>query len=278
MAGKRLLITGGAGFLGYYLVQCRACTGTTRTPASRRSTSPCSTTTCAACPAWLEALRAPVRHLTLVAPRHDATAARGHGGLRLHHPRRGHRLADLLPGASDRDAWTPTSTACATCSTTPWQRQRRGRPARGLPVLLVAARSTAIRSPDAIPTPETYRGNVSCTGPRACYDESKRYRRDAVRELRAPARHAGQDGAPVQQLRAGAEDHRRARDARLRPRRARRPRHRDALGRHARRAPSVTSTDAITGYYKVLVRGRAGEAYNIGIERPEISMARAGGR
>jgi dTDP-glucose 4,6-dehydratase/UDP-glucuronate decarboxylase len=25
-----------------------------------------------------------------------------------------------------------------------------------------------------IPTPESYRGNVSCTGPRACYDESKR--------------------------------------------------------------------------------------------------------
>ena len=30
-------------------------------------------------------------------------------------------------------------------------------------------------SPENIPTPETYRGNVSCTGPRACYDESKRY-------------------------------------------------------------------------------------------------------
>jgi len=30
-------------------------------------------------------------------------------------------------------------------------------------------------TPDAIPTPETYRGNVSCTGPRACYDESKRF-------------------------------------------------------------------------------------------------------
>jgi dTDP-glucose 4,6-dehydratase/UDP-glucuronate decarboxylase len=26
----------------------------------------------------------------------------------------------------------------------------------------------------SIPTPETYWGNVSCTGPRACYDESKR--------------------------------------------------------------------------------------------------------
>jgi dTDP-glucose 4,6-dehydratase/UDP-glucuronate decarboxylase len=29
-------------------------------------------------------------------------------------------------------------------------------------------------APDAIPTPEAYQGNVSCTGPRACYDESKR--------------------------------------------------------------------------------------------------------
>lgn len=28
--------------------------------------------------------------------------------------------------------------------------------------------------PAVVPTPETYRGNVSCTGPRACYDESKR--------------------------------------------------------------------------------------------------------
>lgn len=27
---------------------------------------------------------------------------------------------------------------------------------------------------DNIPTPESYNGNVSCTGPRACYDESKR--------------------------------------------------------------------------------------------------------
>jgi UDP-glucuronate decarboxylase len=30
--------------------------------------------------------------------------------------------------------------------------------------------------------------------------------------------------------------------------------------------------DAVTGYYKVLVRGKPGEAYNIGVETPEISM------
>jgi len=28
--------------------------------------------------------------------------------------------------------------------------------------------------PDIVPTPETYNGNVSCIGPRSCYDESKR--------------------------------------------------------------------------------------------------------
>jgi nucleoside-diphosphate-sugar epimerase len=33
------------------------------------------------------------------------------------------------------------------------------------------------------------------------------------------------------------------------------------------------ATDAVTGYYKVLVRGHHGEAYNIGIDQPEISMA-----
>ena len=31
--------------------------------------------------------------------------------------------------------------------------------------------------------------------------------------------------------------------------------------------------DAVTGYYKILVRGHAGEPYNIGVESPEISVA-----
>ncbi len=33
------------------------------------------------------------------------------------------------------------------------------------------------------------------------------------------------------------------------------------------------ATDAITGYFKVLVRGGDGEPYNIGIDSPEISVA-----
>jgi len=48
---------------------------------------------------------------------------------------------------------------------------RRG--ARGM-LCLSSSEIYGDPTPDAIPTPETYRGNVSCTGPRACYDESKR--------------------------------------------------------------------------------------------------------
>ena len=95
-------------------------------------------------------------------------------------------------------------------------------------------------APDAIPTPETYRGNVSCTGPRACYDETKRFGETLCVELRAARGVPVHDGAAVQQLRPGAQDHRRARDARLRARHARRPRHRDALGRHRRSGRSAT--------------------------------------
>ena len=40
--------------------------------------------------------------------------------------------------------------------------------------LLLSSTSEVYGDPDSHPQPETYRGNVSCTGPRACYDEGKR--------------------------------------------------------------------------------------------------------
>ncbi len=39
---------------------------------------------------------------------------------------------------------------------------------------LQASTSEVYGDPDVHPQPEAYRGNVSCTGPRACYDEGKR--------------------------------------------------------------------------------------------------------
>lgn len=45
---------------------------------------------------------------------------------------------------------------------------------KGARGLLAFSSSEIYGDPQVIPTPEDYRGWVSCTGPRACYDESKR--------------------------------------------------------------------------------------------------------
>jgi nucleoside-diphosphate-sugar epimerase len=125
--------------------------------------------------------------------------------------------------------------------------------------------------PDNIPTSETYRGNVSCTGPRACYDESKRYGEtlcvNFTRQYDLPIKAA----RPFNNYGPGLK----ISDRRVIPDYAR-----DVLaGRDivmlSDGSPMRTfcyAADAIVGYYKILVRGRPGEAYNIGVETPEISM------
>lgn len=127
-------------------------------------------------------------------------------------------------------------------------------------------------TPDAIPTPESYRGNVSFTGPRACYDESKRYGETLA------VNFARVHGIPVKIARPfnnygpglSIDDRRVVPDFA-----------RDILdGRdvvmHSSGTPTRTFcyiADAVVGYFKVLVRGRGGEPYNIGTDSPEISMA-----
>jgi UDP-glucuronate decarboxylase len=125
--------------------------------------------------------------------------------------------------------------------------------------------------PEAIPTPEAYRGNVSCTGPRACYDESKRYGETLS------VNFARQYGLPITIARPfnNYGPGLKLADRRVIPDFAR-----DVLagrdivllsdGRAMRTFCYVA--DAVVGYYQVLVRGRAGEPYNIGTEAPEISM------
>ncbi len=127
-------------------------------------------------------------------------------------------------------------------------------------------------SPENVPTPEDYRGNVSCTGPRACYDEAKRYGEtlciNFAKEFNLPVKAA----RPFNNYGPGLK----ITDGRVIPDFAR-----DILaGRDiimlSDGSPSRTFcyvADAIIGYYKILVRGRSGEAYNIGVEKPEISVA-----
>lgn len=126
-------------------------------------------------------------------------------------------------------------------------------------------------SPENIPTPETYRGNVSCTGPRACYDESKRYGETLC------VNFWQQHGVPVKIARPfnNYGPGLKITDKRVLP-----DFFRDVLadnninllsdGKATRTFCYIS--DAITGYLLILLSEHNGEPFNIGIEKPEISM------
>jgi len=127
-------------------------------------------------------------------------------------------------------------------------------------------------TPDAIPTPENYRGYVSCTGPRACYDESKRYGETLC--INFTQRH----GLPIKVARPfnNYGPGLKITDHRVLPDFARDVFANRDIVMLSDGSPQRTFcyvADAVIGYYKALVVGRPGEAYNIGVETPEISMA-----
>lgn len=125
--------------------------------------------------------------------------------------------------------------------------------------------------PTAIPTPETYYGNVSSVGPRACYDESKR-----LAETICTIYHQ-QHGIPVKMVRPfnifgpGMKHN----DRRVVPMFAYQALNGLPITVHGDGHQTRTFcyiTDAMVGFLKVLLAGRPGEAYNIGNEANEISM------
>lgn len=126
-------------------------------------------------------------------------------------------------------------------------------------------------SPENIPTPETYRGNVSCTGPRACYDESKRYGEtlavNFARQFDLPIRIV----RPFNNYGPGLK----ITDKRALPDFARNVLSGQDIVMFSDGSPTRTFcyvADAIVGYFKVLLRGKNGESYNIGLDKPEISV------
>ena len=62
--------------------------------------------------------------------------------------------------------------------------------------------------PQFIPTPEHYRGYVSCTGPRACYDESKRLGETLCISFWAQRKVPSKIVRPIQRLWAGSASQR----------------------------------------------------------------------
>jgi len=124
---------------------------------------------------------------------------------------------------------------------------------------------------DEIPTTENYRGFVSCTGPRACYDESKRFGEtlcvNFARQYDLPVKVA----RPFNNYGPGLK----ITDRRVLPDFANDVINGREIVMLSDGSPTRTFcyiADAIVGYYKVLVTGLKGEAYNIGIDKPEISV------
>lgn len=129
-------------------------------------------------------------------------------------------------------------------------------------------------TPENIPTPETYRGNVDCQGPRACYDEAKRFG-----ETMCYLFHQ-KYGMPISIIRPfnNYGPGMRLNDARVPADFANAVRQNKDIVMFSDGSPTRTFcyiSDAITGYLKVLLHAKDGfEAYNIGMDKPEISIRR----
>jgi UDP-glucuronate decarboxylase len=125
--------------------------------------------------------------------------------------------------------------------------------------------------PRYVPTPESYRGNVSCLGPRACYDESKRMGETLCRIYHDYFSASAVIVRPFNVYGPGMSE----RDYRVLPNFASRiiggkPLQVYGSGHQTRTFCYVT--DAVRGFILALVDGLPGEAYNIGNDRPEVGI------
>jgi UDP-glucuronate decarboxylase len=256
MAGQRLLITGGAGFLGYYLVHAAL-----HFNRGSGHDQPIRVTVwdsfIRGAPAWLRSLQG-TPHLSV--EQRD--------------------LIQPLPQPMPEFEWIIHAAGIAS---PPFYRKHplktidaninglrnllehavtqadRGRPVQGF-LFYSSSEIYGDPSPDAIPTP------------RACYDESKRFGETLCVVF------AQQHGVPTKIARPfnNYGPGLKISDKRVIPDFAREVLAGRDIVMYSDGKPTRTfcyAADAITGYYKVLVRGRPGEPYNIGIEKPEISMA-----
>jgi len=122
-----------------------------------------------------------------------------------------------------------------------------------------------------VPTRESYRGNVACLGPRACYDMSKRLGETLVQIYHEQFGVHGTIIRPFNVYGPGMQKT----DFRVLPNFAARISENKALhvyghGKQTRTFCYVT--DAVEGFLRVLIDGVPGEPYNIGNPNPEISM------
>jgi UDP-glucuronate decarboxylase len=272
MSGGRLLITGGAGFLGYYLVQAALHWNRTRSTGAKIDVTIYDNLMRGA-PAWLDALlNTSNLHLVRQDMIQPLPTDMGHFDWIIH---AAGIASPIFYRAQPIKCMDANINGLRNLLDYATAERDAGRPIKGF-LFYSSSEVYGDPTPDAIPTPETYRGLVSCTGPRACYDESKRYGETLC------VVYAKHEGLPIKMARPFnnygpglkitdgrvipdfAGDIMAGRDVII-------------LSDGSPKRTFCYSTDAIVGYYKVLVRGGNGEPYNVGMDRPEISIAQLAG-
>jgi UDP-glucuronate decarboxylase len=266
MSGKKLLIVGGAGFLGYYLVQAPLAWN------KRGIGAPIDVTVwdnyIRGMPDWLKALEGD-ENLTLA--KHDIIdplpADMGDYDYIIH-------AASIASPIFYRKYPIETMDAnvngLRTLLEYALQQKKAGKPLAGF-LFYSTSEIYGDPTPENIPTPETYRGNVSCTGPRACYDESKRYGETLC--VNFAQQHGLQItiARPFNNYGPGLK----ITDRRVLPDYARDVFSGRDIVMLSDGSPTRTFcyiSDAIVGYYKVLVVGKSGESYNVGTDAEEVPM------
>jgi UDP-glucuronate decarboxylase len=273
MAGRSVLMTGGAGFLGYYMVQSVLHWNDRAAPADRIAMTVFDNYV-RGVPAWLDAVR----------DRPDLTLTRFDIRNPLPVPMPEFDYIIHAAGIASPKYYRahPLETMDANIDglrrLLEYARSRRdaGKHFGGF-IFYSSSEIYGDPSADMIPTPEDYRGNVSCTGPRACYDESKRYGETLCVVF---AKHYG---VPVRMVRPfnNYGPGLKISDRRVIPDFVRDIMAGRDIVMFSDGKPTRTFcyvADSVVGYYKALVNGRDGEPYNVGIDRPEISMKDLAGR
>jgi len=125
--------------------------------------------------------------------------------------------------------------------------------------------------PNFIPTPETYRGNVSSIGPRSCYDESKRLGETICMVYHSLYKIPVKIVRPFNVYGPGMLPN----DFRVVPMFISHALKNEPLPVHDKGNQTRTFcyiSDAITGFLKVLLSKENGEVFNVGNDDNEISM------